>query len=123
RRPSPGSPRRPRLTFPRTRTQGSGRPPDLPPFPPRRSSDLPFREAADGRDHARHPGAGRDRFTPRRRLPPARGAEPAVGSARRRSEEHTSELQSRENLVCRLLLEKKTMTKLQTAPIDELIAR
>src|SRR5690606_41413799 len=26
----------------------------------------------------------------------------------RRSEEHTSELQSRENLVCRLLLEKKT---------------
>src|SRR5690606_41876112 len=31
-----------------------------------------------------------------------------VGSAlHRRSEEHTSELQSRENLVCRLLLEKK----------------
>src|SRR5690606_39382725 len=27
----------------------------------------------------------------------------------RRSEEHTSELQSRENLVCRLLLEKKKM--------------
>src|SRR5690606_39472559 len=27
--------------------------------------------------------------------------------ARERSEEHTSELQSRENLVCRLLLEKK----------------
>src|SRR5436309_11797787 len=27
----------------------------------------------------------------------------------RRSEEHTSELQSRENLVCRLLLEKKNM--------------
>src|SRR5690606_41679550 len=32
---------------------------------------------------------------------PRRGARPA------RSEEHTSELQSRENLVCRLLLEKK----------------
>src|SRR5690606_41379376 len=31
-------------------------------------------------------------------------AEPLL---RRRSEEHTSELQSRENLVCRLLLEKK----------------
>src|SRR5207302_8442386 len=29
------------------------------------------------------------------------------GQGRRRSEEHTSELQSRENLVCRLLLEKK----------------
>src|SRR5690606_42022069 len=28
----------------------------------------------------------------------------------RRSEEHTSELQSRENLVCRLLLEKKNAT-------------
>src|SRR5690606_41334498 len=28
-------------------------------------------------------------------------------AARHRSEEHTSELQSRENLVCRLLLEKK----------------
>src|SRR5690606_40354247 len=29
----------------------------------------------------------------------------------RRSEEHTSELQSRENLVCRLLLEKKKTTR------------
>src|SRR2546427_10838192 len=29
------------------------------------------------------------------------------GRARRRSEEHTSELQSQSNLVCRLLLEKK----------------
>src|SRR5690606_5820997 len=29
------------------------------------------------------------------------------GELERRSEEHTSELQSRENLVCRLLLEKK----------------
>src|SRR5690606_42066448 len=31
----------------------------------------------------------------------------APGRLGRRSEEHTSELQSRENLVCRLLLEKK----------------
>src|SRR5690606_41144608 len=31
----------------------------------------------------------------------------AAAGAARRSEEHTSELQSRENLVCRLLLEKK----------------
>src|SRR5207302_11159499 len=31
-----------------------------------------------------------------------------------RSEEHTSELQSRENLVCRLLLEKKKNTDCQT---------
>src|SRR5690606_40875728 len=32
---------------------------------------------------------------------------PALALATLRSEEHTSELQSRENLVCRLLLEKK----------------
>src|SRR5438445_13115332 len=32
------------------------------------------------------------------------------GSPRRRSEEHTSELQSRQYLVCRLLLEKKKDT-------------
>src|SRR5436309_6556327 len=31
----------------------------------------------------------------------------AMATHSRRSEEHTSELQSRENLVCRLLLEKK----------------
>ena len=31
----------------------------------------------------------------------------AADNIRKRSEEHTSELQSRENLVCRLLLEKK----------------
>src|SRR5436309_8697351 len=32
-----------------------------------------------------------------------------AGGAQGRSEEHTSELQSRENLVCRLLLEKKNI--------------
>src|SRR5256885_7962054 len=48
-----------------------------------------------------------------RREPPAIGATTAVGrrqpscSAISRSEEHTSELQSPCNLVCRLLLEKK----------------
>src|SRR5260370_30729544 len=41
----------------------------------------------------------------RRRLRPLAG--PRVPSAPRRSEEHTSELQSHLNLVCRLLLEKK----------------
>src|SRR5436309_11310981 len=44
-------------------------------------------------------GSGAPRIYPR----PAAKAETAVN----RSEEHTSELQSRENLVCRLLLEKK----------------
>src|SRR2546427_6688507 len=33
-----------------------------------------------------------------------------------RSEEHTSELQSQSNLVCRLLLEKKKKTKSRTPP-------
>src|SRR6267378_6994540 len=36
------------------------------------------------------------------------------GPARRRSEEHTSELQSRRDLVCRLLLEKKKKKKQTT---------
>src|SRR5690349_23646819 len=35
-------------------------------------------------------------------------------AARRRSEEHTSELQSRRDLVCRLLLEKKKTYKFPT---------
>src|SRR6266403_1293393 len=37
---------------------------------------------------------------------------PSVGIGRWRSEEHTSELQSRRELVCRLLLEKKKKTDL-----------
>src|SRR5436309_12598448 len=39
---------------------------------------------------------------------------------RPRSEEHTSELQSRENLVCRLLLEKKKKTKTQNQPTQHI---
>src|SRR2546430_6323317 len=45
----------------------------------------------------------------RRRALPAR--RPAGGARRGRSEEHTSELQSQSNLVCRLLLEKKKKKK------------
>src|SRR3712207_8543352 len=37
-----------------------------------------------------------------------------IGAGRRRSEEHTSELQSRQYLVCRLLLEKKKELRLPT---------
>src|SRR5437016_9032598 len=44
--------------------------------------------------------------------PPA--ASRAVGSKEIRSEEHTSELQSLTNLVCRLLLEKKKKKKTKT---------
>src|SRR5438093_13370736 len=60
---------------------------DLHSFPTRRSSDL--RRAA-------HHGEDADR-----------GPSSAGGAGRPRSEEHTSELQSLTNLVCRLLLEKK----------------
>src|SRR5438067_9771793 len=42
-------------------------------------------------------------------------AEPQVGDPR--SEEHTSELQSRFDLVCRLLLEKKNTNLANTAPL------
>src|SRR5438270_5552968 len=41
-------------------------------------------------------------------------AQPAQGGNRDRSEEHTSELQSQSNLVCRLLLEKKKQKLLRT---------
>src|SRR5690606_42031317 len=61
-------------------------------FPTRRSSDLRSGPPARRRT-APEPGRG-PRSAPRR-------------STTGRSEEHTSELQSRENLVCRLLLEKK----------------
>src|SRR5690606_40735629 len=44
---------------------------------------------------------------PCRRCPQARIHYGQLEARDRRSEEHTSELQSRENLVCRLLLEKK----------------
>src|SRR5439155_25243957 len=83
---------------------------DLPSFPTRRSSDLfpspkgsiamaPFRCRCrmDGRP-ARQPGALQVFALHRRR------------ERRKRSEEHTSELQSRGHLVCRLLLEKKKRT-------------
>src|SRR5438270_9903035 len=49
------------------------------------------------------------RSRPADRRQPARGRRAVCGPSRRRrrSEEHTSELQSQSNLVCRLLLEKK----------------
>src|SRR5690349_22277504 len=50
---------------------------------------------------------------------PAPGSGPGRGTLRRgRSEEHTSELQSRRDLVCRLLLEKKKNIKDAELPTD-----
>src|SRR2546422_3480050 len=87
------------------------RPPRSTLFPSRRSSDLV--EVF----HARDSGAGADRRAPRRRRPSPQftGLRPMsyflslLYKLERlmRSEEHTSELQSRLHLVCRLLLEKK----------------
>src|SRR2546422_7456052 len=58
----------------------------------------------DGRGGA---GAGQQRFAPLNSWPD----NVSLDKARRRSEEHTSELQSRLHLVCRLLLEKKKTRK------------
>src|SRR5262249_60351240 len=75
----------------------------LPSSPTRRSSDLTL-----GRPARRERSAARlwRRLAARRALRAvARGR--LAQRARKRSEEHTSELQSLTNLVCRLLLEKK----------------
>src|SRR5437588_8737900 len=47
---------------------------------------------------------------------------PEVRSAFRRSEEHTSELQSHSDLVCRLLLEKKKERRRSLASSTDLLA-
>src|SRR5438477_5669727 len=78
---------------------------DLHPFPTRRSSDLsdtPRSDSAPG-GTALLPGC-RPRRRLRSRAVCPHAPSPAGGE---RSEEHTSELQSHVNLVCRLLLEKK----------------
>src|SRR5256886_5806177 len=49
-------------------------------------------------------------------LPARKQATAAVAAMRKRSEEHTSELQSQSNLVCRLLLEKKKIFHKTNSP-------
>src|SRR5690242_21864685 len=83
------------------------RPPRSTLFPTRRSSDLrAARHSA--RPHGHAPGHGGRGAAPGLAARRLRGR-PDAGGRRRsvRSEEHTSELQSHVNLVCRLLLEKK----------------
>src|SRR5699024_11300285 len=86
----------------------------LPAFPTRRSSDLSTPQVVDLANTVIGAGAGRFRsagLTLRGMRPP--GPEPRLAehpdedAEAARSEEHTSELQSRFDLVCRLLLEKK----------------
>src|SRR5256885_13127932 len=70
---------------------------------PRTWQTSPVRTATPG---APVPTASSAMFTPTRAAVSSSGPSPGVG----RSEEHTSELQSPCNLVCRLLLEKKKKT-------------
>src|SRR5688572_31957445 len=71
---------------------------------------------AAGNHHRRCPSGAVDPAGRRWLDPDARRGEPRHAGAwpidrARRSEEHTSELQSQSNLVCRLLLEKKKKNK------------
>src|SRR2546426_7222664 len=77
------------------------------PGPPKKDAD-DRRSGGRRADDGLH-GFGQSRSWPPAGPPPCRGAE----NRSRRSEEHTSELQSPCNLVCRLLLEKKNYTDLQ----------
>src|SRR5947209_12032074 len=61
-----------------------------------------------------HQRAVARRHERRRARPPGQGARPRHPGRAARSEEHTSELQSRQYLVCRLLLEKKKKKKKNT---------
>src|SRR2546430_11441457 len=70
-----------------------------------------FRSASRHHDDHRA-GPGRPRT---RRVDPRRTSNSADRSATNRSEEHTSELQSQSNLVCRLLLEKKNIARHRAA--------
>src|SRR5439155_22609780 len=71
-------------------------------FPTRRSSDLIARTSGPLLK-----AAPADPLRPRLSNRPVRQQPPAGRCSRSRSEEHTSELQSRGHLVCRRLLEKK----------------
>src|SRR5205085_3114343 len=99
--PAPAPPRSPPLFF-----QAARPPPTLHSFPTRRSSDLCPR--------VRFPSiwpVSTARWCARRSVSPPGFRSPLSRSVHppppERSEEHTSELQSQSNLVCRLLLEKK----------------
>src|SRR5438132_7051146 len=83
------------------------RPPRSTLFPYRRSSDL-------GRAKTVRSDAYRDAVSTNQRPSPMHSA--ATGA---RSEEHTSELQSHSDLVCRLLLEKKKPKSRRKKPQSE----
>src|SRR3712207_7345232 len=78
---------------------------------PPRSTLFPYTTLFPISGSGRRGGRSRDLPVRPRAVPPADGGQrelEATDRRGRRSEEHTSELQSRQYLVCRLLLEKKT---------------
>src|SRR5256885_9916260 len=79
-----------------------------------RSPKRRFREAATKylNDHRRRRGISRDATA-------LKNLDPYIGD-KMRSEEHTSELQSPCNLVCRLLLEKKKIERIESLLLSEL---
>src|SRR5690606_40290298 len=83
-------------------------------FPTRRSSDL---EPCGNCRSFRPLRSGPRRGTPAGALSGDSGRK-ARRAVAPRSEEHTSELQSRENLVCRLLLEKKKQKFIRLLRLD-----
>src|SRR5205807_10293332 len=107
-------------------------PPNLPSFPTRRSSDLDKSEMRRLRTARRLEISAwvstscllpSIKFTAVRNEP-VRGIGKELGECVGRvcrSEEHTSELQSPCNLVCRLLLEKKKYTSLLYHPIEDIL--
>src|SRR2546427_5229120 len=129
----PANPAKEVSTDPTTPAASPSAPPAWPPGPqraPTASACAPYRELielalARGRkgwycdlrslrylSHFITPISSPIRFTARFFLGPIpAGQEPRLFTEETRSEEHTSELQSQSNLVCRLLLEKKKKIK------------
>src|SRR5206468_4790607 len=76
--------------------------------PTNASSRIPWVLVIGSRKNSQGYGSSRSTLqAPRRVVDRSRRDRPPPGARRARSEEHTSELQSRSDLVCRLLLEKK----------------
>src|SRR5690606_39616920 len=100
-RPPPPSTLFPYTTLFRSRT-GQPRSSVAPSFQPLPGAPRRHLQHSVPRRRSRHPRPLATRPRRPRRCPRTTGARLLP-----RSEEHTSELQSRENLVCRLLLEKK----------------
>src|SRR5260370_30883662 len=92
---------------------------------PPRSTLFPYTTLfrSPARKRRRHSRKSCPRWT--RRIPLPRKRPRGKSASPRRSEEHTSELQSHLNLVCRLLLEKKkhTITQHPPKPIPQVRAK